>query len=247
MVSTAVTTRMAPRIHNRYGLVLMPGTDTNDTGFPVFAIYKFDKGLSGPERGRQQLGLIGDYAIDSIFRQPDHRGLIIYGPGKYFLPGNMQVRNQFSSNQALVHDYELHRQLPPSTQLFAGLADNSQRDCLASRSKIEQHSGKKRGDYIAMLEREPRKRSEYKRFDPRHFQFDIEECAAGVASKNIFENWQSLELFASGPGNRDSRKPASMADHGAAVSSEAHVEFEPITAMREGQIECGKGVLPNSR
>lgn len=43
MVSTEARARTAPKIQNRYGLVLMPDTDTNDNGFLAPAIYKFGK------------------------------------------------------------------------------------------------------------------------------------------------------------------------------------------------------------
>jgi hypothetical protein len=71
MLSTAVTAKMAPSIHNKYGLVLMRGTDINDNGLAAFAIYKFGE-LPGSKRCNQQLGFIGDYAINSAFRQADH-------------------------------------------------------------------------------------------------------------------------------------------------------------------------------
>ena len=43
MVSTEATARTAPKIHRRYGWVFMLDVDTNDNGFPAFAIYKFVK------------------------------------------------------------------------------------------------------------------------------------------------------------------------------------------------------------
>ena len=43
MVSTEARAKTAPRTHNRYGLVFIPDTDLNDTGFPAFSIDKFAK------------------------------------------------------------------------------------------------------------------------------------------------------------------------------------------------------------
>ena len=71
--------------------------------------------------------------------------------------------------------------------------------------------------------------------------------AAGVSSENIFEKRQGPQTFAGSPGNCDSRKPSSVADHGAAISGEPHVEFEPITAVLKGQVEGRDGIFSNGK
>jgi hypothetical protein len=38
-----------------------------------------------------------------------------------------------------------------------------------------------------------------------------------------------------------------MADHCTIICGEAHIKFEPITAMLKGQVEGGMSVLSNSK
>src|SRR5437899_9756974 len=146
-----------------------------------------------------------------------------------------------------MHDHVLDRQLPPRTQLFAGLADNAQRNRLASPSKFDQDAGKKRRDDIPTLRRKLRDRLKHIRLDPRDLELDVQECAAGVSSENIFEKRQSPQTFAGSPGNCDSRKPSSVTDHLAVIRGEPHVEFEPVTAVLKGQVEGRDGIFSNRK
>lgn len=113
IVSTAVRAKTAARIHNTYGLFFMRDTDSNDNGFPAFAIYNSSRQTFarpaeslvqaqlmdrrrvyvGSQRGNQQLGFIGNDAVNSHIRQADHRGFFIDGPREYFLAGCVNVGN----------------------------------------------------------------------------------------------------------------------------------------------------------
>jgi hypothetical protein len=52
MVSTEATAKTAPKIQRRQGWVFMLDADTNDNGFPAFAIYKFFKATFGQRTTR---------------------------------------------------------------------------------------------------------------------------------------------------------------------------------------------------
>lgn len=165
-----------------------------------------------------------------------HRRLAVDGPDKDLLACCCDFMDGRLRSKALMQHNETNWKALPFRKLTLVLADQAEWNLRRLGMESDEDFWQERRHDQSALRRKLTQQRARVTLQSRDFEFDIEKGAARVAFQDLMQRGE-VEVADAGLGDVHAAGFCVVADHRLAVGGEANVKLEPITSVREAEIE----------